>query len=628
MPKVSQIMLDNAYSDIKVVVNDNTVLADDPITDSGDIGMIFVVCSPKGQDRKVISITDGLKEYLEEFGEGPFNIYGQPALNARRAVSTGEIVGHILRVSAPDAGYGYAVIVAKYKIDDSGNMIVKIQKADVDTVLMEASELEDVYTSPEEPDAEGFSEVKLFSVISKGRGVYGNSLSFRITNNTAMDKENDYKNYVLEVYENESTGLNYKGGYSVVFNEDALVNDESLFTDTVVNDPDTGSRKLDILTHIDGFNTIIDAYNAQNPDSEFTAEDFDVILGIDKYTKKSIENYVVDTTSDNTIALNSVGGIFLDNGTDGSLEFKADDKAAQEARETLLNKLYHEAFSGKTDPMIVSKNKFPTTVIFDANYDIPTKQQIAILAYKRFDCVAILDVGTKCTTKQSVISYVRANFDGFVDKWVHCVDAYAGKIRDPFSKKVVTVTSTYDLIKMYIDLWIDNDHAKHRALAGNTRGPLTGYLKNSIYPVYDEDIDSELMNELTDMKVNFARLNARQVVIRASETTRQEVTSRLSDASNVFVVMDIIRDCRVLCTNYDYDFAEEEDIARFNQDLEIFVLDKYKDTQVREISGVFGQNDYEAQRDILHLNIGVEHKKKVKHFIIEVDVNRSSSAEG
>lgn len=620
MPQTAQIMPDNQFSDVKVVVNDNTVLTETPSTDSGDISMIFVINSPKGRDNKVITIKTGEGGYVDEFGEGPFSIYGQPALNARAALSTGNVVGHILRVTAPDAGYAYAVIVAKYKIDETGSMVVKLQKATSNTILKNIDELEDVYTASSEPDENGFTEVKLFSVVSLGRGAYGNNLAIRVANNTSMDKENDYKNYTFEVYENGKTFAN-KGSYSVAFNEDAIVGSSSLYSDAIVNDPLSGSTKIQLTTHIEGFQTIVDAYNAQNTDSEFTIDDFDVILGIDKYTKAAIENYVVDTTSDDAITINSTEGIYLENGSDGSLEYIAGDKDALAAREELLNELYRQAFAGEIDPMIRSKNKFPTTVIMDANYDVPTKQAMASLGEKRFDCVVILDAGTKITTKQSVIPYVKTNLDG-VDKWVHAIDAYAGKIRDPYSNKVVTVTSTYDLIQSYVDLWADNDNAKHRALAGNTQGPLTHFIDNTIYPVFDEDIDTDIMNELSDMKINFARLNAKQVVIRASESTRQEVTSRLSDLSNVFVVMDIIRDCRVLCSNYDYDFAEEDEMARFNKDVEMLVLDKYKEAQVKNITGVFSQNEYEAERDILHLNIEVVHKKKVKQIIIEVDVNR------
>lgn len=621
MPQVGQIMPDNQFSDIKVVVNDNTIIRETPSVESGDISMIFVINSPKGRDNKVITIDKGLSGYKDEFGEGPFSIYGQPALNARTALATEKVTGHILRVTAPDAGYAYLVIVAKYKIDDTGKMIVKLQKAAVDTTLMNSDELEDVYTPSSEPDADGFTEVKLFSVISLGRGAYGNSLAIRVVNNSSMDKENEYKNYLFKVYEKNTT-LDEKSSSAVAFNEDALVGAQSLYSDAVVNDPTSGSTKIQLVTHTEGFQAIVDAYNAQNTDSEFTIDDFDVLLGIDKYTKTAIDNYVVDTTSDDALTINSVEGIYLENGTDGALEYIPGDKDALAAREILLNELYYKAFAGEIDPLIRSKNKFPTNVIFDANYDSATKQVIASLGAKRMDCMVILDAGTKITTKQSVIPYVKANFDGFVDHWIHCVDAYAGKIRDPYSNKVVTVTSTWELIQDYVDLWNENENAKHRSLAGNTQGQLTHFIKNTIYPVYDEDIDADVMNELVDMRVNFARLNSRQIVIRSSETTRQEVTSRMSDASNVFVVLDIVRDCRILCANYDYDFAEEEDIARFNKDVEMQVIDKYKDAQVNSITGVFSQNDFEAERDILHLNIEIVHKKKVKQIIIEVDINR------
>lgn len=617
MPRSTQIVPEHLYPHQMVVINDNTTVTPVPASDSGNTRLMFVFASPKGEDGKVKTINNGLAGFLEEYGIGPFSLYGQPLLNAYNAAASGACTLHCLRVTAPDAAYSVTNIVALYKVDeDTGEMQVRLASRPSETPLTDLDNLDECYTSPEMPDDEGFTEVKLFSVAYLGRGTYGDNVRIRVSSNTGMDKENSYKNYAFEVYVNDG-GLLKKEEFMGAFNEDAIVSDVSIFMDAMINDPDSGSNKIQIVTYMDGFKAIVDAYNAQNLDSVFTINDFDVLLGINKYTKKAIENYTIDTISEGVIAINSLGGVPLTGGSDGSLAANV----SESQRATVLEKAYLDAFSGATDVYIKSKNKFPTNIIFDANFPVEVKKQIAALATARTDCVAILDCGIGITTKQSVLDYVKANLDTNAIERVHSVEGYCGKIKDPYSKKIVTVTGTYGLCADY-PLHFQVNEAKHVPLAGNNFGVLTGYTKNSVYPVFDEDIDSEIMDELVEARINFARINANQEVIRATQTTRQEKMSNLSELNNVFILLDIKRDCERLCTQFEFNFSEASDIARFNavaRDL----LGFYEYAQVRSIAARFDKNAWEAERSILHMYVEFVHKDLVKTTIIEIDVNRS-----
>ena len=204
------------------------------------------------------------------------------------------------------------------------------------------------------------------------------------------------------------------------------------------------------------------------------------------------------------------------------------------------------------------------------------------------------------------------------------VDAICGKVRDPYSKKLITVTNTALLASVYPTHWAEHG-GKHVPLAGNNYGVIDGFIKNSIYPVYDEAIDSTIMDELCEERINFARINANQDIIRATQTTRQIKSSNLSEANNVFILLDIKRDCEKLCASYQYNFSDPADIVRFNKDAEV-ILSDYADSQVQSIEASFDKNDWEAARGILHLYVGFVHKDLVKTTIIEIDVNRASSA--
>ena len=620
MPRSSQIIPEHRFPHQVVVINDNTMVTETPSSSSGDTNMLFVFASPRGKDRELLTIDTGLAGFIKEYGGlAPFSLYGQPYLNAYNVAATGAATLHCLRVTADDATYAVSNLVAKYKIDDTTNkMIVKFEEGGVDTDFQftDAAMLDSSLTAPADVDADGFTTVKIMSVMYKGRGSWGKNVAYRIINNATYDKENDYKNYVLEVYTKES-GLSREEEFPVVFNENAVVNGVSYFADAVVNDEDSGSDYVQILTYADGIKAIVDAYNAANTASTLTVGNFDIFFGMDKTTKKAIENYEVDTATAGTIAVNSTTCISLTGGSDGSL----DANAPADTYKTALESAYLKAWTGEYDPYIKSKNKYPTNFIFDANYPIDSKKAIATLAATRKDCVAILDIGTSVITKSGVLDYVNENLASYVSNRVQTIEAYAFKVKDPYNMKVVTVTSTYWMAPAYAN-HIASYGGKHVPMAGNVYGVIDGYIKNSIYPVFDEDLDADMMDELVDNNINFARLNCNQEYIRAIQNTRNDIVSNLTELNNVLVLLDIKRDCERLCTTIEYNFSEPTDIERFNTACETILL-SYQDAQVRSISAHFDKNDWEAERGIIHLYVEMVHKDLVKTSIIEIDVNRS-----
>jgi hypothetical protein len=623
MPKSYQIIPEHNYPHQEVYVNDNSTLSAALPTDSGDTKLLCVFSSPKGIDRTMKTI-QGFSEFIETFGFGPFSLYGQPYLNAYNAALSGAATLQCLRITAPNSYYATINIVAQYKLTTVGEgesavttMTVRFL-AKAGTAINDLDNIDSAYTALTQPTTDGYTEVKLFSVAYVGRGVWGNNIKVRISSNATADKENSFKNYNLEIYENNN-GLTMKETFPVVFStEDATVNDANIFVDSVINEPSSGSKYIFIKTYTAGFVGVVNAYKTQFTSSILTINDFDIFLGVDKNTKSAISHYVIDTTSNTVgiISVSSLSGIGLLNGSDGSFS----SGTAENTRATALDTAYQAAFDGTTDPYIASKNKFPLNIILDANYSVTVKILLATLAVSRKDCMVILDCGTGITTKSSIASYVSTNLDSYVLNRVQMIDAYVGKIKDPYSKKIVTVTGTYKLASAY-PLHFQEHEGKHVPLAGNNFGKLTGFITNTVYPVFDEDVDSAAMDILADARVNFARLNANQELVRATQTTRQEESSNLSEANNVFILLDIKRDCEKLCTLYEYNFSEASDISRFNKDAET-LLSKYKDAQLSSIEATFNKSDWEAARGILHLYISFVNKSLVKTTIIEIDVNR------
>lgn len=626
MPSTGQIVPLHRYPHNYTVIHNNTIYKQEfPEPVDTSTHMLFVFSSPKGIDGSIQDITGGLQNFVSMYGEGPASLYGQPYINAYNAFSSGCITGHCLRVTAENASYSASVLVALYSIDETGKMTVKFKTREIETPLADLADMEDLYFSPEEPIADGseddgFTEVKLMTVAAKGKGKYGKKISYGITSNTSGDKENDYKNYIFHVYENFDV-LKEVETHMVCLSEDAIVDNEAKFIDGIVNHPTKGSKRIKIITHIEGFQQILDAYNDANEDSEFTIDDFDVLLGIDKYTRKSINNYEIDSMSEDIVVPSMTGGISLVGGDDGDLDETADPAIRQAA----LEAAYLKAFNGDVDPMIVSKNRYPVHVFMDANYPVATKQAMIALCERRGDCTLYLDGGLNLKTKRSPITFMKDNLDSYARDMREEYAGICGKVRDPYSKKLTTVTYTYALSYALPMHW--NEYGgRHIPFAGNVYGIIDNFfIEDSIYPLYDDCLDSEIMDEMCEERINFARINAKQRTVIATQTTRDVVSSNLSEMNNVQILLDVKRACEEMCDEYQYNFSEPEDIIRFNKDAES-ILGVFEGTQVRSIQASFDKNDWEAERGILHLYVDLEHKDLVKTTIIEIDVNRGKTS--
>lgn len=395
------------------------------------------------------------------------------------------------------------------------------------------------------------------------------------------------------------------------------------------------------------------------PLMELTEENFDAILGVNKnmvpkVTKHylvnntvPIYNYVIeDVALDSTnapvnIIMNAAYGNALKGGTEGAFATTANGGTSTDtsAVKTAIDEAYRYAYnpsditdSIKTedqtagymrsaDQTIYSKTVHPIELICDAGFAMEVKLAIANLCAQRGDCMAIFDVGVDPETKEDVLA-VAMNIIAYCGSDFHyMVDAYYCKVYDPVSKKIVKVPSTYLLSSAYpthFSLYGD----KHVPFAGASYGQLTGFIAGTIFPVMDEDIDSVLMQNFYDYRINYAQINPKGIVTRGTQATTQEETTALSEANNVFIVLDIKRDCESICAGYAYNFFDAADIARFNRACDDLVA-KYSAAQVQSIKGAFTSDDDDIDNGILHLTINLVHKKLVKIAMVDININRS-----
>ena len=124
MPSTTQIVPEHEYAHVMVVEHDNSQRPQDTVngTPTTYCNMMFVFSSPKGIDRELQTVV-GSAEFVEKFGRGSFDTYGQPFLNAYAAAMTDAATLHCLRVTADDAAYAVGALVAHYKATPGGGTV-------------------------------------------------------------------------------------------------------------------------------------------------------------------------------------------------------------------------------------------------------------------------------------------------------------------------------------------------------------------------------------------------------------------------------------------------------------------------------------------------------------------------
>lgn len=465
------------------------------------------------------------------------------------------------------------------------------------------------------PDANGYRAVKIFEICARGRGSWGNNIRWKLESYARGDRLSQFKNYTLSIYEINNATLTKKEEFTVSFSPSAVNADgDTLFADYLIGDPFDNSSYVVVVSNPMAFQEMYAAYAQVCPDTSLTAEKFDPLIGRQFGTSmQDIDSLYIDTTSNGVVSISGASGVALGGGSDGDFDPNSPN------RDKAMAAAYLRAYSGEIDRNVRSKKMFPTDVILDANFDTATKEAIHNLVVERQDCMGVFDLGIKFNTFAGLMEEL-ADLEVWCNNRNETIEGYRGKIQDPLSWKIVPVTSTYALASM-LPLHFQQHGDKHVPMAGSSYGIMSGFISGTAWPVYDDDLDSKIMDQLTESKVNFLKVNTRKQVVRGAQTTRQDADTNLSEMSNVFILLDIRRDAIQICEQYEYNFAREQDLQRFNKSAKL-LAEKYQDNQVKQISAEFDMNDWESERGILHLYIDFVHENIIKRAIVEINVNR------
>ena len=107
------------------LINDNSAIPKPQTAAASRVNFLNVFAGGKGRDNKLIRITSKA-EFIKEFGVPNAEKYGQAILNAYASVIDQYSHAYCMRVMPEDACYSNLVILAKYKVNDEGNLEIKL----------------------------------------------------------------------------------------------------------------------------------------------------------------------------------------------------------------------------------------------------------------------------------------------------------------------------------------------------------------------------------------------------------------------------------------------------------------------------------------------------------------------
>lgn len=659
MPRTTQIIPSYDVPHVMTVINDNsTVSAIDNVVAADPVAKFLCVFpSAKGPDGcRTMTSTD---QFLATYGYPDIKKYGQASYMPYLLLSTGRAHVHCLRITPADSQYANVVVMAKHETADNKVTVTYkttyIGSGDSDG-LVDLDAFEDKVSAL--TDADGYKP--LFGFVIRGRGLYGNDYSFRITADENTNRSGAYMNYMFNLVSKES-GLALTSYVRGTMYPTAIIANRTQFLYDKINDPEVDNL-INMYVNEDLMEEIYEAYVAACQSfSENTVPvpqgDFDILLGTFKSNvtaEVGSDRYAVAYADGTVGTLTDPTGIAFMGGTDGGFDLTDTNRNANIVREYLcalgytpvdgLTSVADVEYNGETftvdgltpeavaryGTVIASKRRIPTDVILDANYPDIVKKELIKLTEKRFDAKLYLDCGmrnsvSELTRWDDTFTYSLAGenvlFGASTDdrrSYLVTREGHWYKTRDPFTGKAINVTATWFLAQT-LPTHI-TEVGNYIPFIGERYALLTGALPNSVRPNVDAD-DLETKQALYERRINTIDTMSENRYMRATQVTSQTNLSDLSEGHNVLVLMEMKRMLEDLVLKRLYDFSEAEDRVRFKEDADR-LFETYPNRKVRTFEITFDMNEFEQERNILHCYLAVTFRQISTRGIIEIDINK------
>ena len=595
-------------------------------------------------------------EFFNLYGSTPsFKRHGQPLLQAAEIIKAG---GELLckRVVAEDATLANLVILAKVskelvqKKDSSNNPLyidadtgkettdpagglneramINVAKIKYDAVSVEGAktlndvkkyaanlvkdEVEaevitsyDVTTKVGDPltDKNTVGQVKdnddpdygkyvypLFVVVDNGRGL--SSKRFNITPDYAVSKAMSFQLYKLNFIgdvesENEYVWFN--------FQDDVVYMSKNRSLNMI------GKELVQIkaASFEDSINLFIKRLSTITGISEDELNSIDPLFGTDR-RGDSIKQLVIDEEG---YILNSKLGMMLQSGTNGSFGDTPINSADYGAEMV-------KVLDGTYDDSIFDVDRFMIDVCVDANYPAEVKQAIFSLAEFREDFVYLRDLGTNYSTYESIsdaiFSYPKSKFvSDYPQSW---------DVIDPWTKKQITVTSTYSMAPKLVVHLNDRRSAPICGILYGFTFPDVVEGTVSFLPKITPNVDQKTL--LSDMNVNYASYINGVLTMETSYTSQDSIGTQTRYVNNILAITKLIHNIRTECPKFRYSFITDTDLEKYREEVNNVI--KRSNIDFATIYMEYTQDEVMAANKIFEASIFVKFKNFEQEEIFNI----------
>ena len=271
MPRNGQIIPKYVQPHEEVYINDNTYY-DDIVDNTGALTFLCVFISGKGRDKLLLKTS--WSEFVREYGYPDYRKWGQAMYIPYTALYSGNAQAQCLRVVAKDSTYANLIFAVGYKID-AGKLHLKFKNYTRQNLRI----LDDLTTYAElieETDTDGYKWLPIITFYCLGRGSYGMDYRIRLSHDKSADKENDYKNYNIEVLSTEE-GTKMIENYNVTFDLTGIDPGTRLtnFIEDIISDEQgSGSKRIGCTFFSDNYQKIFDAFDSLYENGEVAQPNF------------------------------------------------------------------------------------------------------------------------------------------------------------------------------------------------------------------------------------------------------------------------------------------------------------------------------------------------------------------
>lgn len=268
------------------------------------------------------------------------------------------------------------------------------------------------------------------------------------------------------------------------------------------------------------------------------------------------DNIIVDTNTQ----LNSLYGISMDNGSNGSF-------GNAPINTTTYKDEMVKVFDGSLSDDIYNVDNNPIDVIVDANYHDSVKRAIENLVNFREDCFYFRDIGNEavgirqpCKSIRELeyadLSNLKTRYAGTYSTWYDIID--------PYTKKEITVTVGYSLARILVSHFIN----------GRNRPPCGIKMEATIPEAIEGTVNfipkitpaGNQKTEMEDLRINYAAYINGTLTLETCYTSQERFT-QLSYINNVLAIQQIIHEIRKKVPIIRYSFLDGEDFENYQKEV-------------------------------------------------------------